>query len=120
MVADLDHRFPAVQAGVGADHREAALLGATRVAHGHGGAGLGAAFDEHLRGDLECLAKLHAGRVQAVFGGRSDVKNVYAAELFRAGAVDDRCWSFADGSLRCGFRLGSALGGWFFGCRLRG
>ena len=82
--------------------------------------GLGAAFDEHLRGDLECLAKLHASRVQAVFGGRSDAKNVYAAELFRAGAVDDRCWSFADGSLRCGFRLGSALGGWFFSCRLCG
>lgn len=113
MVADLDHRFPAVQAGVGAGHGEAGLLGAARVAHGHGGTGLGAAFDEHLRGDLECLAKLHASRVQAVFGGRSDVKNVYAAELFRAGAVDDRCWSFADGSLRCGFRLGSALGGWF-------
>ena len=120
VVADLDHRFPAVQAGVGAGHGEAGLLGAARVAHGHGGTGLGAAFDEHLRGDLECLAKLHASRVQAVFGGRSDAKNVYAAELFRAGAVDDRCWSFADGSLRCGFRLGSALGGWFFGCRLCG
>ena len=115
VVADLDHRFPAVQAGVGAGHGEARLLGAARVTHGYGCARLGAAFDEHLRGDLEGFAELHTGRIQAIFGVRGDVQDVHAAELLRAGALDDWCGGFADGSRRCCFRLGGA-----FACRLLG
>ena len=64
--ADLDHGFPAVEARIGAGHGETFNLAAACVTHGHGRSCLGAAFDEHLGGDVECFAELHACREQAV------------------------------------------------------
>ena len=113
--ADLDHGFPAVEARIGAGHGETFNLAAACVTHGHGRSCLGAAFDEHLGGDVECFAELHACREQAVLNVRGDVEHVHAAELFGAGAFDDGGWGFAD-RLRCGgLRFGGALASG--GCR---
>ena len=94
VLADLDHGFPTVKTRIGAGHGETFNLAAACAAHGHGRSGLGTAFDEHLGGDVECFAELHACREQAVLNVRGDVEHVHAAELFGAGAFDDGGWGF--------------------------
>ena len=87
--ADLDHGFPAVEARIGAGHGETFNLAAACVTHGHGRSCLGAAFDEHLGGDVECFAELHACREQAVLNVRGDVEHGSRGRTVRAGAFDD-------------------------------
>ncbi len=81
VLADADHRFPTVESGIRAGHRDAFDLMPARIAHRHGGARLGTALDEHLRGDGEWFAEFHACREQPVLGGGRDVHDVDAAEL---------------------------------------
>ena len=103
---DADHRGPTVQTGVRADHRGAAHFTAAGAAYRHGGAGLGAAFDEYLGSHRECFPELHPSGEQAVVGGRGDIHDIDTTELFRCSAFDNGRRSLSDHLWYRGLGLG--------------
>ena len=106
-----EHDLPAVEAGVGAGHRQTLHLLAAVVAHNGGGTDFGAAFDEDLRGDLERFAQLDTGGETAGFLVRRHVHDGDASELRRVYDGNGLCGDLTvgDGGRSGGFcRSGGA------------